>query len=129
MLRIRVEAAASARWARPAPWVMLPASATWRNRLRSARSKRNSRAFWFDEGKIREILIAYHFSEDDVSLMTKQAYFTRWEPESVCSPSRDSSVPAALADCGRGGHRLPTISSLSSGANMAEAKTSHVRDN
>ena len=40
MLRMRVEAAASARLARSAPCVMLPASTTWRNRLRSARSKR-----------------------------------------------------------------------------------------
>src|SRR5579862_2729912 len=37
---MRVEAAASAKCARSAPWVMLPASTTWRNRLRSARSKR-----------------------------------------------------------------------------------------
>src|SRR5262249_47905952 len=35
-----VEAAASARCARSAPPVMLPASTTWRNRLRSVRSKR-----------------------------------------------------------------------------------------
>ena len=40
ILRMRVEAAASARFERCAPWVMLPASTTWRNRLRSARSKR-----------------------------------------------------------------------------------------
>src|SRR5690348_11655326 len=40
MLRMRVEAAASAKCARSAPWVMEPASATWRNRLRSVRSKR-----------------------------------------------------------------------------------------
>src|SRR5947207_12704584 len=39
MLRMRVEAAASARCARSAPCVMLPASTTWRNKLRSARSK------------------------------------------------------------------------------------------
>src|SRR5262245_6810877 len=41
--RMRVEAAARARWARSAPWVMLPASTTWRNRLKSARSKRTAR--------------------------------------------------------------------------------------
>src|SRR5262249_19087302 len=40
MLRMRVLAAASARCARVAPPVMLPASTTWRNRLRSVRSKR-----------------------------------------------------------------------------------------
>src|SRR5215471_17873247 len=45
MLRMRVEAAASAKCARSAPWVMLPASTTWRNRLRSARSKRIGTAF------------------------------------------------------------------------------------
>src|SRR6266700_8455155 len=39
MLRTRVEAAASARWARSAPCVMLPASTIWRNRLRSTKSK------------------------------------------------------------------------------------------
>src|SRR5882672_2298296 len=37
---MRVEAAASARFARSAPWVMLPASTIWRNRLRSVKSKR-----------------------------------------------------------------------------------------
>src|SRR5262249_36451317 len=40
MFRMRVLAAASARCARSAPPVMLPASITWRNRLRSVRSKR-----------------------------------------------------------------------------------------
>src|SRR5262249_2498182 len=40
MLRIRVLAAAKARCARSAPWVILPASTTSRNRLRSTRSKR-----------------------------------------------------------------------------------------
>ena len=40
MLRMRVEAAASARFARAAPWVMLPASTTCRNRLRSGISNR-----------------------------------------------------------------------------------------
>src|SRR5215468_5914960 len=40
MLRMRVEAAASARCARSAPPVMLPASTTWRKRLRSVRSNR-----------------------------------------------------------------------------------------
>ena len=33
ILRMRVEAAASARFARAAPWVMLPASTIWRKRL------------------------------------------------------------------------------------------------
>src|SRR5439155_21981817 len=40
MLRRRVLAAATARCMRPAPWVMLPASTTCRNSLRSVRSKR-----------------------------------------------------------------------------------------
>src|SRR3954464_10594105 len=40
MLRMRVEAAPSARFERAAPWVMLPASTTCRNRLKSVRSKR-----------------------------------------------------------------------------------------
>ncbi len=39
MLRMRWLAAASARFARFAPWVIDPASTTWRNRLRSTRSK------------------------------------------------------------------------------------------
>ena len=43
MRRMRVLAAASARCARSAPCVMLPASTTWRNRLKSARSKRTER--------------------------------------------------------------------------------------
>src|SRR5207248_11086732 len=44
---MRVEAAARARWARSAPAVMLPASTTWRNRLRSVRSNRMLRASRF----------------------------------------------------------------------------------
>ena len=43
ILRMRVEAAASARLERSAPWVMLPASTMWRNRLRSVKSKRMGR--------------------------------------------------------------------------------------
>ena len=48
--KLAVEAAAKARCARSAPWVMLPASTTWRNRLRSTRSKRiGRRSFVFGE--------------------------------------------------------------------------------
>ena len=59
MLRMRVEAAASARYASSAPPVMLPASTTWRNRLRSARSNRML-SFGFDEGRLRKKLIVSH---------------------------------------------------------------------
>ena len=59
ILRMRVEAAASARLARAAPWVMLPASTMWRNRLRSVKSKRIEAAtFLFYEGRLRKTHIA-----------------------------------------------------------------------
>jgi succinate dehydrogenase cytochrome b subunit len=61
--------------------------------------------------------------------MAKQASFAQWEPEAVFVRSRDRSVPATLVDCGRDGHRLPTASSSSGKAIMAEARTSQARDN
>jgi hypothetical protein len=65
---MRVEAAASARFARSAPWVMLPASTTWRNRLRSVRSKRMGwgAPFGFGEGKLRQRVIACQFFSTDI---------------------------------------------------------------
>src|SRR5712691_8316417 len=57
MLRTRVEAAVSARWARSAPCVMLPASTIWRKRLRSTKSKCMAEPFAVHEGRVRKILI------------------------------------------------------------------------
>ena len=70
------EAAASARCARPAPWVMLPASTTWRNRLRSVRSKRMALfpfAFVFGEGRLsRKCYILKRFILAYLSQIAKQ---------------------------------------------------------
>src|SRR5437016_2938201 len=72
MLRMRVLAAASARCARSAPRVMLPASTTWRNRLKSARSKRiDGSSFAFSEGNLRQRLIALNLLHAHVSYRTK----------------------------------------------------------
>src|SRR5215472_10652769 len=58
---MRVEAAPSARFALIAPRVMLPASTTCRNRLRSTRSK--CIVFVFREGTLRHTLIALGCSQ------------------------------------------------------------------
>src|SRR5271165_2180168 len=74
MLRMRVEAAASARCARSAPPVILPASTTCRNRLRSLKSKRMA-SFGFGEGKLREKPIVGQVLESHIREERKQE---RW---------------------------------------------------
>ena len=61
MLRMRVEAAASARWARSAPWVMVPASTTWRNRLRSARVEAHGQPSCFAKEDYRKSALLGHY--------------------------------------------------------------------
>src|SRR6266481_4138772 len=80
MSRMRVLAAAIARCMRSAPWVMLPASTTWRNSLRSVRSNRTGvEAFGFCEVRLRLIPIvsrtrALPDSENAKAFPMTQAY-------------------------------------------------------
>src|SRR5271168_1536688 len=75
MLRMRVLAAAMAKFMRSAPWVMLPASTTSRKSLRSVRSKRIDTvgAFVFCEGRLRWIPIVSSGGAAPDSANTKAA--------------------------------------------------------
>ena len=98
----RVEAAASARWARSAPCVMLPASTIWRNRLRSTKSKCMRVSFAIYEGRLRKILIV---SGTFTSYFVSREAATTWpglHPEAVLLSVEDAArLAEALASAAR----------------------------